>query len=110
MPPLPSVWYALKCSHTVTGSKGRKRKWLDLWSEVRGYIKLAYNCSHTGKSICVAMEKWLKEGKADGGICVGHKERKAPNCLPCKGYVEFNNSGKNGMSILRRLIRRLLPH
>lgn len=50
------------------------------------------------------MEKWLKEKKADGGICVGHKEIKAPNCLPCKGYAEFNNSGKNVMSILRRLI------
>lgn len=41
MPLLPSAWHALKCSNTATGSKGRKRKWLDSWSEVRGYIKLA---------------------------------------------------------------------
>lgn len=51
-----------------------------------------------------------KRGKADGGICVGHKEIKAPNLLLCESYVEFNNSGNNVMCIPKRLILPFLPH
>lgn len=38
-------------------------------------------------------------GKTDGGGCGGDKEIRSPNLLSCKGYIEFNSSGKNVMCI-----------
>lgn len=37
--------------------------------------------------------------KTDGGDCGADKEIRAPNSLPCRSCIEFDNSGKNVICI-----------